>query len=96
MVSGPAPESVTNAIYEMTKTISSYRICTELTVDITKVGTQNYNVDGRKFVLQVVDSVHDYVDYMKKIFDFPAIKAYLQDVPVLINAMHGGKQFMLH
>lgn len=45
---------------------------------------------------KVVDSVADYVDYMKEIFDFGAIKSVLQgegDKPalhVLINSMHGG------
>lgn len=45
----------------------------------------------------MVDSVADYVAYMKEIFDFNAIKGLLHGadgnppLKVLINAMHGGK-----
>lgn len=47
-------------------------------------------------LFQVIDSVSDYVAYMKEIFDFGAIKCLLQGsdgqpaVNVLINSMHGG------
>ncbi|XP_045159991.2 phosphoglucomutase-1-like [Mercenaria mercenaria] len=92
---GPAPEAVTNAIYDMTKKISSYKICPDLTVDISKLGKQEFQVDGHTFIVEVIDSVSDYVAYMKEIFDFDAIKGLLQGLGgkqplnVLINAMHG-------
>jgi len=88
---GPAPEGITNAIFEMTTTISTYKICPTLKVDFSKVGSQQFQVDGRPFTVDVVDSVADYVEYMKEIFDFSAIKGFLQgaDGNVLINAMHG-------
>ena len=43
-----------------------------------------------------MDSVKDYTEYMKEIFDFPAIKSYIQGAGgkpfnVLFNALHGGK-----
>ncbi|KAL4236477.1 Phosphoglucomutase-1 [Mactra antiquata] len=92
---GPAPEAVTNAIFEMTKTISSYKICPDLNVDISSIGQQEFEVNGKPFTVQVVDSVSDYVAYMKEIFDFNALKGLLQGsdgqpgVNVLINAMNG-------
>jgi len=39
---------------------------------------------------KVVDSLEDYVDLMKEIFDFPTIKEYLKTNKILINSLHGG------
>ena len=52
-------------------------------------------VDGNPFVVQVKDSVKDYAEYMKEIFDFDAIKKLISGADgkqcnVLFNAMHGG------
>lgn len=46
--------------------------------------------------MEVIDSVTEYVEYMKEIFDFAAIKNLLHGangppLKILINAMHGGK-----
>lgn len=88
---GPAPEGVTDAIYKLTTSITEYKICKDLNADISKIGEQQFNVDGRQFTIQVIDSVADYVEYMKEIFDFPAIKALLSspDFNVLMNSMNG-------
>ncbi|KAL3868833.1 hypothetical protein ACJMK2_041590 [Sinanodonta woodiana] len=87
---GPAPESVTDAIFELTKTITEYRICHSLEADITRLGIQTFQVDGRDFSVEVIDPVKDYVDYMKEIFDFSLIGQLLSDgLNVLINAMNG-------
>ena len=41
---GPAPEKVTDAIYENTCTISSYKICNDIpTIDIKNVGATTLN-----------------------------------------------------
>lgn len=45
--------------------------------------------------MEVVDSVNDYLELMKNIFDFESIKNLIQGngqtaLKVLINAMHGG------
>uniref|UniRef100_A0A0B7AEG1 phosphoglucomutase (alpha-D-glucose-1,6-bisphosphate-dependent) n=1 Tax=Arion vulgaris TaxID=1028688 RepID=A0A0B7AEG1_9EUPU len=86
---GPAPESVTDYIYELTKTIKEYKIVPDLKVDISKLETSTYRISGVEFVVQVVDSTADYVEFMKTIFDFEAIKSYLQTKRVLLNAMSG-------
>lgn len=88
---------MTSAIYEGTKTISEYKICPGLEVDFSKLGTQSFTVDGRQFVVDVLDSVTDYVEYMKEIFDFEAIRGLLASgdtqsgFQILLDAMHGGK-----
>lgn len=54
-------------------------------------------VDGRDFVVDVIDSVEDYLLLMKEIFNFDKLKTLLQGsntrppFKVLINSMHGGK-----
>ncbi len=45
--------------------------------------------------MEVVDSVDDYLELMKEIFDFESIKNLIQGtgqapLKVLINSMHGG------
>lgn len=92
---GPAPENVTNAIFELTKTISEYKICPELQPNISVIGSTDYQVEGRSFTVEVIDSVADYATYMKEIFDFNAIRDLLSGsdgkpaLKILLNAMHG-------
>ncbi|XP_076440798.1 phosphoglucomutase-1-like [Babylonia areolata] len=90
---GPAPEGVTNAIFDVSKTISEYLLCPDLTCDISNIGTSTFEVEGfGNMVVEVVDSVNDYVELMKEIFDFQALKEVFsgpEPMRVLINAMHG-------
>ncbi|CAG2114254.1 unnamed protein product, partial [Medioppia subpectinata] len=71
---GPAPESVTNQIYELTKSVTQYQIVKDLKVDVSKLGVQTFDVSGNQFTVEVVDPVDDYLQLMKEIFDFNAIK----------------------
>jgi len=93
---GPAPDNVTNKIYEITKTLQSYKIIPNIDVDIDKVQSISIEVDGKPFIIDIIDSVNDYVELMKEIFDFASIRKLLQgnaDKPafkVLINSMNGG------
>lgn len=93
---GPAPDNVTNKIYEITKTLQSYKIIPEVAIDIDKIQNTSIEVDGKPFTVDVIDSVNDYVELMKDIFDFASIKKLLQgsaDRPafkVLVNSMNGG------
>jgi phosphoglucomutase len=66
---GPAPESVTEAIYEQTKLITHYRTIANPQIDLDRVGSQNLG----KTIVQVVNSVHDYADMMAPLFDFDRI-----------------------
>lgn len=91
---GPAPDAVTNKIYELSKNIVEYRISPDVKCDISLIGKREFVVDSRPFTVEVIDSVEDYVEYMKEIFDFGIIKDILhgskgKPLKVLINAMHG-------
>ncbi|CAG8979902.1 hypothetical protein HYALB_00011266 [Hymenoscyphus albidus] len=85
---GPAPESVTNKIYEISKTLTSYKIADIPDIDISTIGT---NTCG-SLEVEVIDSVSDYLEMLKDIFDFPLIKKFFQnhtDFKVLFDALSG-------
>ncbi|ORY03725.1 hypothetical protein K493DRAFT_311625 [Basidiobolus meristosporus CBS 931.73] len=85
---GPAPEAVTDAIYEKTTQIKEYYESNIPEVDLNQIGEQSF--DG--FSVEIVDSVADYVEMSKEIFDFPKIKEFFQKRPefkVLFDGMHG-------
>ncbi|VDO57540.1 unnamed protein product [Haemonchus placei] len=68
---GPAPDAVTNAIYNITTQMTTYTICSELQCDFSQIGRSEFDVDNvGHFVVDVIDSVKDYVELMQKIFDF--------------------------
>lgn len=68
---GPAPEKITDAIFEITKTLSSYKIITAADVDLSKIGS----VKLGDMSVEIVDSVSDYLAMMQELFDFDAIRA---------------------
>ncbi|KAF5656706.1 phosphoglucomutase, partial [Fusarium heterosporum] len=85
---GPAPESVTNKIYEFSKTLTSYKIADIPDVDISTVGTQTYG----DLEVEVIDSTSDYTAMLKDIFDFDLIKKFFSthpDFKVLFDGLHG-------
>jgi len=67
---GPAPEKITDAIFEITKTLSSYKIITAADVDLSKIGS----VKLGDMTVEIVDSVSDYLALMQELFDFDAIR----------------------
>lgn len=84
----PAPEKITNKIYEGTKTIKSYKIADIPEIDLDTIGTQQLG----PLEVEIVDGVVDYVEYMKEIFDFDLIKSFLKknpDFKVLFDGLHG-------
>ena len=68
---GPAPESVTDAIFARTKTIAAYHIDNAPDIDLDRIGMTR--VGGTD--VEVADSVVDYSQLMQGLFDFPAISA---------------------
>ncbi|OXA51339.1 phosphoglucomutase-1 isoform X2 [Folsomia candida] len=88
---GPAPDAVTNNIYEISKQLGEYKICQDVpTIDLANVGVTEFEVDTIGPVrVDVIDSVEDYVQLMKEIFDFNLLRDFLSSFPVVINAMHG-------
>ncbi|CAG8457211.1 14144_t:CDS:2 [Funneliformis caledonium] len=85
---GPAPESVTNLIYEYTKKCNKYHMCDMPEIDLSKIGVQT--IDG--FTIEIVDSVNDYAQLLKEIFNFEQIKQFFKNNPnfkVLFDGLHG-------
>ena len=85
---GPAPESVTNKIFEASKKLTSYKIADLPDIDLSKVGSRSYG----DLEVEVIDATADYVTMLKDIFDFPLIKDFLQthkDFKVLFDALSG-------
>ncbi|KAI9480212.1 hypothetical protein LPJ78_001214 [Coemansia sp. RSA 989] len=86
---GPAPESVTDAIYQATCTISEYKEADlDKPVDLSTTGIQRFGPVS----VEIVDSVTDYVDLIKEIFDFELIRQFRQQTPeftLLFDALHG-------
>ncbi|WP_374291296.1 alpha-D-glucose phosphate-specific phosphoglucomutase [Paenirhodobacter enshiensis] len=82
---GPAPESITEAIYERTKTLDSYKI---LDVADVNLGTPGIS-DLGGMAVEVVDPVADYADLMETIFDFDAIRAmFAKGFRMRMDSMH--------
>lgn len=67
---GPAPEKVTDAILERTRTIEAYRIVEAPDLAIDTLGEQ----DVAGMTVEVVDPVAAYADLMQSLFDFTAIR----------------------
>ncbi|OWR54320.1 phosphoglucomutase [Danaus plexippus plexippus] len=92
---GPAPDGVTNEIYRHSTIIKSYKIVPNIKCDITTIGITRFKIEDKDFVVEVIDSVKDYLDYMKEIFNFPLIKTLLEGSEdkkkfnVLIDSMNG-------
>ena len=68
---GPAPESVTEAMFRRTETITEYRMVDARDVDLSVIGRQ----DLAGMAVDVADPVADYAALMETLFDFPAIAA---------------------
>ena len=68
---GPAPEGVTEAMFQRTTTITEYRIAESHDVDLGTIGRQHLG----DMIVDVVDPVSDYAALMEGLFDFPAIAA---------------------
>ncbi|MBI5007092.1 MAG: alpha-D-glucose phosphate-specific phosphoglucomutase [Nitrosomonadales bacterium] len=82
---GPATETVTEAIYAKSKTLSSYRILDAADVALDKLGETT--LGGMK--VKVIDPVSDYAELMESLFDFAAIRALLKGgFKIKFDAMH--------
>ncbi|RUW35805.1 MULTISPECIES: alpha-D-glucose phosphate-specific phosphoglucomutase [unclassified Mesorhizobium] len=82
---GPAPEKITDAIFEKTKTISSFKITDIGQIDIDKIGT----VEAGGMTVEIIDPVTDYAELMESLFDFDAIRAnFKYGFRMRFDAMH--------
>ncbi|MER9057825.1 alpha-D-glucose phosphate-specific phosphoglucomutase [Mesorhizobium sp. M0213] len=82
---GPAPEKLTDAIFEKTKAISSFKIADMGPVDIDTIGT----VKAADMTVEIIDPVADYADLMESLFDFKALRALFKSgFRMRFDAMH--------
>jgi phosphoglucomutase len=82
---GPAPEKMTEAIFERTRTIRRYRICEAPDVDLDTLGARRLG----EMTVEVIDPVADYAALMEEIFDFTAIRAlFASGYRMRFDAMH--------
>ncbi|MEM6437070.1 MAG: alpha-D-glucose phosphate-specific phosphoglucomutase [Cyanobacteria bacterium P01_D01_bin.115] len=82
---GPAPEKITNAIFENSKSISEYKIADAADIDLNSLGSST--IEG--MAVDVVDSVSDYVELMQQLFDFDKIGQLLtSDFTMCMDSLH--------
>nr|XP_006626931.1 PREDICTED: phosphoglucomutase-like protein 5 [Lepisosteus oculatus] len=91
---GPSPESVTDKIYQISKTLEEYAICPDLRIDLARLGRQDFDLENKfkPFRVEIVDSVEIYLNMLRSIFDFSAIKGLLtgpDQLKIRIDAMNG-------
>lgn len=89
---GPAPESVTNKIYEVSKKLTHYKLIKFDKVDLSKIGEFKVN---DSLSVEIIDSTKDYVELLKDIFDFDLIKSFIakaskeQNFKILFDSLNG-------
>lgn len=82
---GPAPEKITEAIFENSKVIQRYKKAEIVNIDLDVLGETV--LEG--CAVTIIDSVHGYADLMEGMFDFAAIRALLTDgFQFKFDAMH--------
>jgi phosphoglucomutase len=92
---GPAPERLTDQIYEISKTITSLRMCEQFPhIDVHTLGSHAVvSADQQhRVVVEVIDSAAHHVNLLKTIFDFDFIKSALiarPDFSFKYDCMHG-------
>jgi phosphoglucomutase len=82
---GPAPEKVTEAIYERTLSISEYKTLEAADLDLDRLG----EVKVGEMTVEIIDSVDDYAALMEELFDFEAIRALIAGgFTLCMDSMH--------
>jgi phosphoglucomutase len=83
---GPAPEKLTEAIYQHTLRIGRYRTLHSPDVDLTSIGISKVGA----MQVDVIDPVADHAQLMERLFDFDAIRRLLArpGFATCFDAMH--------
>jgi phosphoglucomutase len=83
---GPAPEKYTNAFYQRSLTIDSYRIAEMDDIDLDTIGSIRIN----SIKITIIDPVSDYAELMQSIFDFNLLKLSIGSgfITLRFDAMH--------
>ncbi|MBE9171933.1 alpha-D-glucose phosphate-specific phosphoglucomutase [Cyanobium sp. LEGE 06143] len=98
---GPAPESLTDAIYAVTQRLEGYRIAEASSEDSASEDSASADTEPARRLespgqwtlgalqVEVIDGVEGYAALMQQLFDFDAIAALLRsDFPMAFDAMH--------
>ncbi|GAB4524246.1 MAG: alpha-D-glucose phosphate-specific phosphoglucomutase [Pleurocapsa sp.] len=82
---GPAPEKVTEAIFERTKVIDSYKILDVDDINLDKLSVTRLGEMG----VEVIDPVEPYARLMESLFDFDQIRQLIKgDFRMCVDSMH--------
>mgnify|MGYP000677432967 FL=1 len=83
---GPAPENITEAIFQQSQSISRYQTLDTTNVSLNIIGSQS--IEG--MTVEIIDPVADYAALMATIFNFEAIKKLFSDnnFKIRFDAMH--------
>ncbi len=83
---GPAPEEITDRIYQRTLALTEYKIYEAPSVDLSRIGTSRIG----QMQVEVFDSLHDYTALMERLFAFDRLRAFLAtDFRMCFDAMNG-------
>ena len=82
---GPAPEKITDRIFDISKSITEYKISDTADIDLST--TANIQLDQMQ--VEIIDPVADYAALMQQLFDFEAIqRLFASDFKMTFDAMH--------
>ncbi|XP_062372876.1 phosphoglucomutase-like protein 5 [Sardina pilchardus] len=91
---GPAPDTVIDKIHQVSRTLEEYAICPDMRIDLSRLGRQDFDLENKfkPFRVEIVDSVDVYLNLLRGIFDFSAIKGLLtgpDQLKIKVDAMNG-------
>lgn len=66
---GPAPEQITDKVFELSQNIHEYKIMDCEDIDLNSIGSKSIG----NMQVAIIDAVKDYADLMETLFDFPKI-----------------------
>jgi phosphoglucomutase len=83
---GPAPEKDTQAFYQRSQSINSYKTIPCDDVDLDNIGIQQLG----DVKITIIDPVSDYAELMQSLFDFPLLRQSISSgyITLLFDAMH--------
>ncbi|MCF6237960.1 MAG: alpha-D-glucose phosphate-specific phosphoglucomutase [Candidatus Marinimicrobia bacterium] len=83
---GPAPEGVTEAIYQRTTNINCYKTLETADIDLDRIGSSQLH----EMRVEIINPVTDYAELMRTLFDFEAIQALFKsgNFSMRLDAMH--------
>ena len=83
---GPAPEKLTERIYNETLQMDHYKIIDHSPIDLRKAAV--HTIDATR--VEIIDSLSDYTSLMEEIFDFDSLrKLFRGGFRMAFDAMHG-------